>query len=180
MEVELFTFPNKALRAQAILAYMALTGREMAVCFSCGNASKALKKEGVKTLDISATGDLIANRWFQQYEVAKYFPEYFDATSGHIPVECMLDVARRFKEYLKKIPDEIYLPTGSGETLVELKLAFPETRINAVYNLNDATRYDEECVLNGLVRIMANKIIFADKEGIEWHAQADQTNMKRT
>lgn len=164
MEVNLFRFPNKAIRAQAIKEYMNKAGYKKAICFSCGNASKALKKIGVDVLDISRSGDLEALRWFTQAEIKAAFPQYFDATSGHLPMECLLMVAERFKTYLQKIPDHIYLPTGSGETLIELKLAFPNTEITAVYDIDKATRYEEACVLNGMIKILAKEIIFWNKE----------------
>ena len=164
MEVELYRFPNKALRAFAIKSYMEKAGYEKAVCFSCGNASRALREAGVDVLDISKSGDLQALRWFTQYEIKKTFPDHFDATSGHIPFECMQAVADIFKEYIGELPDHISLPTGSGETLVELKMAFPDTKITAVYNIDDATEYDEGCVLNSIVKALATDIIFQNKE----------------
>lgn len=171
MGIKLYRFPNKAYRAQAIKEYMLQAGYEKAVCFSCGNASKALKAAGIETLDISPSGDLKANRWFTQAEIARQFPSYFDATSGHLPAQCLNMVAAVFKAMLTSIPDEIYLPTGSGETLVALKLAFPETCIHAVYNLDSATQYDSECVLNELVEQLADTVIYANVDGntdVEW------------
>lgn len=169
-------FPNKALRAQAIKAYMQAYGHDKAVCFSCGNASRALKKAGVKTLDISATGDLLAQRWFTIGEVKQYFPDYFDATSGHLPADCMRMVADAYKDYLKRIPSEIYLPTGSGETLVCLKLAFPYTKITAVYNLNDATKYEQNAPLNDMVKLLADGIVW-DAE--RWFNERPELNTQQ-
>lgn len=126
---------------------------------------------GVKTLDISKSGDFEALRWFKQYEIKDMFPNYFDATSGHIPIECMKLVANTFKEYLHDIPEEILLPTGSGETLIELKMAFPQCKITAVYNLDEATQFDEGCVLNDLVQILAEKVIMYKKNGSEAHGK---------
>jgi len=160
MGVELFRFNNKQLRAIAIKRYMAAHGLDKAVCFSCGNASRALKEAGVKTLDISPTGDLQSNRWFRVGEIRAAFPGYFDATSGHLPIDCMLDVSDEFYFALRILPEAINLPTGSGETLVCLKLAFPETKITAVYNLNPATQFEEDAPLNALVRLLADDIIY--------------------
>lgn len=163
MQAELFRFENKRLRAIAIRAYMARYGFDKAVCFSCGNASRELKKAGVKTLDISPKGDLAALRWFTIGEIRQAFPNHFDATSGHLPTDCMYDVADLFYTNLfKRMPDEILLPTGSGETLVCLKLAFPKTKITAVYNLDAATQFEENAPLNGLVKMLADKIIYSE------------------
>lgn len=164
MRNKLFEFPNKALRAQAIKEYMQKYGFDKAICFSCGNASRALKEIGVDTLDISASGDMLALKWFKIGEIKKAFPNYFDATSGHLPLDCMQMVAETFKAYLGEIPDEITLPTGSGETLVCLKLAYPKTKINAVYNLSSATQYDNDAPLNKVVELLAESVTKKEKE----------------
>lgn len=164
MEAELFRFNNKELRSTVIAEYMKRHGFEKAVCFSCGNASRMLKQAGVKTLDISPTGDMQANRWFTIGEIKAAFPDYFDATSGHLPMDCMDAVANEFYFRLHKtMPDAIMLPTGSGETLVCLKLAFPKTKITAVYNLDAATQYEPDAPLNDLVKLLADDCIFGDQ-----------------
>lgn len=156
--MELYRFPAKRLRAVAIKRFMEQAGKSRAVCFSCGNASRALKEAGVETLDISKSGDLEARRWFTMAEIRKAFPNHFDATSGHIPIDCMAEVAREFRGHLQCLPELIYLPTGSGETLVELKLAFPTAKIIAVYDLDEATAYEEGAPLNGLVKALAEEV----------------------
>jgi hypothetical protein len=164
--MNLFSFDNKRLRSIAIAYYMRDNGYDKAVCFSCGNASRELRKAGVDVLDISPTGDLQALRWFTIGEVHRHFPTHFDATSGHLPMDCMKDVAWWYKSELRNIPDAINLPTGSGETLVCLKMAFPESRITAVYDLDDATRYEKGAPLNPLVLAMADRIVFGGQDGI--------------
>lgn len=156
----MYRFNNKELRAKAISAYMTRYGYTRAVCFSCGHASAELKFEGIDTLDISPTGDLLANKWFTIGDIHKAFPTYFDATSGHLPWDCMQYVADVFKIALKELPDEIYLPTGSGETLVCLKMAFPNTKITAVYNIDEGTEYSEFAPLNDMVKLLAERVIF--------------------
>lgn len=157
--MELFKFPNKRLRAQGIKNYMAHYGYDRAVCFSCGNASRELKNAGVDVLDISPSGDMQALRWFTIGDVKRWFPECYDATSGHLTGDCMAWVAREYETYLKTLPPEIYLPTGSGETLVCLKLVFPKTKITAVYNIDAATQYETDAPLNTLVELLADNII---------------------
>ena len=154
-----FEFPNKQIRANAIKEYCEKYNIKKLVCFSCGNASRSLKEVGLDVIDVSPNGDLEAKHWFTQREISELFPDRFDATSGHVPMELMIMISDHFKNYLKEIPEEIYLPTGSGETLVELKLAFPDTKIHAVYNINEATEYSEYCVLNNLVNVLAEDII---------------------
>ena len=166
MQMNLFRFDNKRLRSIAIAYYMRDNGYDKAVCFSCGNASRELRKAGIDVLDVSPTGDLQALRWFTIGEVHRHFPTHFDATSGHLPMDCMKDVAWWYKSELGSIPDAINLPTGSGETLVCLKMAFPESRITAVYDLDDATRYEKGAPLNPLVLAMADRIVFGGQDGI--------------
>lgn len=163
MEVELLRFPHKQIRAQVIKEYIA-DRHDKAVCFSCGNAAVQLERAGIKTLHIGAQGALSPRKWFTQAEIHDIFPKYFDATSGHLPAELMVLLAQAYKEYLKHLPPVVYVPTGSGETLVCLKLAFPNVDFVAVYNLDAATEYNADCPLNLYVRAMAKKIIYAGKE----------------
>jgi len=158
--MELFNFPHKQIRAAVIRQYMAENGFVKAVCFSCGNASRALREAGVDTLDISPAGDLSPGRWFTQAEIQRTFPGMFDATSGHLPAELMTRIAGAFRAHLGPISGHIYLPTGSGETLIELKMAYPELIITAVYGLDKATEYSTQAPLNALVRALASDIIF--------------------
>lgn len=160
---ELLRFPNKAIRATAIRKYMNKYGYQYAVCFSCGHASDELRKAGVPTLAIAPNGDLEAKRWFPQGEVANTFKGFFDATSGHLPMELMEIIGQEYRAYLGEIPEYNYIPSGSGETLVCLKMAYPGKRFCAVYNIDDATRYDEENPLNAIVAAIAEKIIFIKK-----------------
>lgn len=157
-------FPHKRLRAQVIKDYV--RGKDV-VCFSCGNASSELIYAGVHTLCI---GDgfnslLTPTRWFTQREIAEIFPTFFDATPGHLSMELMLLLAEKYKEFLTTHNliegDEYDILCGSGETLVCLKLAFPEKRFNAIYNakgFEKETKYDSHAPLNQLVKLVANKI----------------------
>lgn len=70
------------------------------------------------------------------------------------------EVAKAYKDYIKNLPGEINLPTGSGETLVCLKMAFPYAKINAVYNIDDATLYNKEAPLNVIVGLLAERVFF--------------------
>lgn len=158
--MKLFRFDNKRLRSIAIKNYMNENGYDKAVCFSCGNASRELAKAGVDVLDISPSGDLEARRWFTIADVHSCFSGFFDATSGHLPMDCMKMVAMKFKDALGEIDGPINLPTGSGETLVCMKIAYPTIAISAVYGLDDATKYDEQAPLNDLVVALADEIIF--------------------
>ena len=158
-------FPNKYLRSLAIKEYLEKRNMDKVVCFSCGNATKQLKKVGLDVLDISPNGDLLANRWFTGTDVAYYFNDRFNATSGYLSFEVMLLIAEKFKKYLyKKIKQTNYIHCGSGETIVCLKMAFPNKDFVAVYdNSLSATKYDKEAPLNKLVEILAKDVIIKHK-----------------
>lgn len=160
--MSLFRFENKRIRARAIRAYMESHGYDKAVCFSCGNASRELRNAGINTLDVSPIGDMLALRWFTIGEIREQFPQHFDATSGHLPMDCMQLVAEMFKEEIGDRLGSIYLPTGSGETLVCLKMAYPDSKITAVYDMNAATAYEPSAPLNALVGLLAEDVIRAD------------------
>lgn len=160
IEKKLLRFPHKELRAAVIKKYIAEAGYDKVVCFSCGNAAAKLEEAGVDVLHIGAKGVLEPHKWFTQAEIAKVFPGYFDATSGHLPAELMVRLAKVYKAYIGRIQgDTVYIPTGSGETLVCLKMAYPEKQFVAVYNIDKATEYDIDAPLNAYVRATAAAII---------------------
>lgn len=152
---------EKRLRADVIKGYMAKNNIARAVCFSCGNASKYLKLAGVPTLDISPHGDMISKRWFTQAEITHLFPTLFDATSGHLPIFLMREIATRLSAELTfSQGNEYVIPSGSGETVICLKMAFPDIAFIPAYNNADpATEYNTNAPLNSLVRAMFNEII---------------------
>ena len=160
MEYNLLRFPHKKIRAGIIKRYMQAAGINCAVCFSCGNAAEALTNEGVDTLHIGPRGSLNPLKWWTQDEITKCFPTDFDATSGHLSVYLMQEIGSAYRDYLGDLNDDIiYVPSGSGETLVCLKLAYPDKNFVAVYNLDDATRYSEEAPLDRLVEILSYEVI---------------------
>lgn len=154
-------FPNKQIRAKVICDYLLNMPYRGCVCFSCGNASAALKAIGLDVIDISPTGDLLANRWWTQGDIARTWPDRFDATSGHLPISLMQKIGVAFAQHLNGLLDPIYeVPCGSGETLVCLKLAYPGIEFIAVYdNSEKATQYSAQAPLNGLVKLLAKEVI---------------------
>lgn len=144
---------EKSVRARVIKRHMEAYGYKLAVCFSCGNATRELKNAGVDLLAISPGGDLLPNRWFTMAEITVKFPGYFDATSGHLSIALMNEIARQLKYELNLIPGEFYdVPTGSGETIICLAIAFPQCKFRAVYDDNDpATAYEPNAPLNWLI-----------------------------
>lgn len=166
MEFIFKDFDNiKRLRAMLLHDYIGADKKY--VCFSCGNTSKSLKRLGLDVLDISPNGDLIPNRWFTIQEVRETFPDRFDATCGHLSIDIMNRLSNSYKGYFKhylEMYDEIIVPTGSGETIVCLALAFPNKKFVARYNIDASTEYHEEAPLNKLVEQLAFRIEFADKK----------------
>jgi hypothetical protein len=147
-------FPRKELRAKVIKKYVDNAGLPGCVCFSCGNATKALKETGLYTVDISPCGDLSpSSKWWEVSEIRKAFPNLFDATSGHLPIPLMVDIAHEYKQYLGELPAGAYnIPSGSGETILCLKIAYPECTFRAIYdNSTIGTAYDYQNKINSII-----------------------------
>lgn len=170
MKIELLRFHHKAIRSVVIKHYMSGTW-EKAVCFSCGNAAKELEKVGVYVVHIGPHGVLAPRKWFSQREIHQIFPAYFDATPGHLPNELLGELGAAYAAHLGELPEKVYVPTGSGETLLCLAMAYPGTQFVAVYNLDEATKYEPQCPLNRMVELVSKRIIKADEwqgEEVEW------------
>lgn len=146
---------QKKIRAEVIKEYLTAAGQDKCICFTSGNAGKALKKVGLKVITVGENEPLLPLKWFSYNEIAEL--GLFDATSGHLPMPLIVEIAQRLKKKLKKL-DKIELPTGSGETLLCLKLAFPQAKITAVYNLDRPTHYSNYAPLNSLVELLADSI----------------------
>lgn len=154
---------QKRARAQVIKSYLTAIGRESCVCYTCGNAGEALRRTGLQVRVITKPP-----RWYTFAEI-QGLHHRFDATSGHLPAALMAETARalhkllelddlllRFVEKAVMQGKVIALPTGSGETLVTLKMIYPSLRIIPVYNLDESTRYNAKAPLNVLVRALAD------------------------
>lgn len=153
-------FPNKQIRSKVLKQLLSKYNIEKVVCFSCGNATAELKKTGLQVLDVSPNGVLLPNKWFSSLDFAYNFPNFFNATSGYLPIDIMKEIGLAYKEYLGNLQSPCYVPCGSGETLICLKLAYPQIDFIAVYdNTNPATKYDNENPLNEIVAHFAKGII---------------------
>lgn len=152
----LLRVPAKRLRARAIAAYTRAAGYDGVVCFTCGNAARELRLAGLDTLAVGDHEALRPGVWWAPSRIRRIWPGRFDATSGHLPLPLMLDVGAALRAWLEQQPDPgpgpQYVPAGSGETVLCLRWAYPTTEFIAVYNLDDATRYDAQAPLNALVR----------------------------
>lgn len=158
--IDILKIENKKIRSRVIKKYLDSIGENKVVCFSCGNATRELKKVGLDVIDVSPNGILLPNCWFRSNDFAHYFPNFFNATSGYLPLDLMYDIGIEFKKELGDIKSPVYVASGSGETLVCLKLAYPDVDFIAVYdNSNIATTYDADSPMHPLIKLLAKDII---------------------
>lgn len=142
---------EKRIRAEVIREYLAARGEKKVVCLTCGNAAQALRNAGLEVVEVGGSGPLAPTRWLSYTEVAALW-DCFDATSGHLPWPLMVEISKR----LPDLEGEIRLPTGSGETLVCLKLRNPGLKIEAIFNLGPETEEHPEAPLMPLVYLLAS------------------------
>lgn len=151
---------RKLVRAHVVRAYMAAAGYTRAVCFSCGNASRALAQVGVEVVDVSPSGTLVANGWWTPAQVRRCWPDALDATSGHLPLHVLAAYGHALVRAIGPLDmgQEHVVPTGSGETVLALRLALPSIRLVAAYNvpsLAAGTRWHPDAPLNSIVAQVA-------------------------
>lgn len=155
--MERLIFPAKMLRAKVIKAHVQAAAYAGVVVFTCGNAAQALRAEGLDVLEIGPQGALLPGRWWTPAEIHRIWPERFDATSGHLPAPLMAQIAQVLGGYLGNLRAAAYeVPTGSGETIVCLRWAYPSTRFVPVYGIGQGTEYNVAAPLNyvvGLARL---------------------------
>jgi len=149
---------EKQIRAEVIKDYLAAKGTKRCVCFTSGNSAKYLRLQGLKVIGVGDSQELQTKKWWEFNEIAAL--GLFDATSGHLPWPLMLEISKRLKDQIKELPKRLVLPTGSGETLVCLKVAFPLTKFYSKYNLNPATEWSANAPLNKLVNLFAEEIYY--------------------
>jgi hypothetical protein len=162
----LLKFPNKELRTHAIADYVKQGGFAGVVIFTCGNAARELREKinppayptRYTFVEVGPKGDLNTDKWWTPAQIARAWPNLFDATSGHLPFPLMVQIADTFRDYFEGHPelvadcDQFYVPTGSGETILCLSLAFPEKKFCAVYdNSKPATTRDNDAPLNEVI-----------------------------
>ncbi len=155
---------GKAVRSRHVDNYMRSAGYRRAVCFSCGNAAEALRRSGVDVLEVGPRGRLLPGGWWSCGEIRRAWPEYFDATSGHLPVALMTAIGAELVDGIGSVfpGEEVIVPSGSGETLVCLALAYRRgegPRLVAEYDCGrPETMYDPEAPLAPLVRALAHDV----------------------
>jgi len=157
---------EKKIRAKVIKKYLNSCGKNKCVCFTCGNAGKALKEVGLNVVTVGDKELLKPGKWFSYAEIANSFNR-FDATSGHLPIPLMLEIAMGLKKKLGKLNiEEVYeVPTGSGETIICLAMAYPYIKFKPIRYENYApTRYELYAPLNSLVEALFGEDNIKNKE----------------
>jgi hypothetical protein len=150
--------PQKKIRATVIAKYMARAGIARAVCFTSGSAAQALRYAGVDVLAIGPEEKLQAATWWTPADISRWFPDCFDATSGHLPAHLMVYIARALRSHVGQVSanEIIEVPTGSGETITCLRWAYPGVLFVPVYNVGQGTEYHHLAPLNMVVEAAQN------------------------
>lgn len=158
--MRLLNYNNKKARSKIIAQYILEAEYRGAVCFSCGFAAQCLREEGVRVIEIGPKGILSANKWFLPSEIRRLWPDYLDSTSGHLPLWMMWSIAEEMRRdaALALLADEAYrVPTGSGETVTCLRLAFPHITFMPIYDVGEGTKHHPGAPLNGVVKAMTKR-----------------------
>lgn len=157
---QVLRFPNKKLRARVIARHVREGRYAGVVVFTCGNAATALRREllpGLNVIEIGPHGALNTGKWWTPADIYATFPTLFDATSGHLQLPLLVGVAEEFATHFSADDNfdpigQYYVPTGSGETILALHMAFPQATFVAVYdNTHPETTRDPEAPLNKVV-----------------------------
>lgn len=141
---------RKRIRAALIADYVRAAGYPGVVCFSCGNASAALKGTGLFVVDVSPGGDLRAERWWSPEDIHRVWPSLLDATSGHLTAPLMARLSDALKAHIGPLSARsiVDVPTGSGETIACLRWAYPAVTFRAVFDgTTPGTIYEPEAPL---------------------------------
>jgi hypothetical protein len=148
-------FPHKQIRAKVIAEFVRAAGYRGVVVFTCGNAAKTLRDVGLEVTEIGPRGDLKTDKWWTMAEIHRAWPDLFDATSGHLTVPLMADIAKAYRAHLGNLPAGRYsVPSGSGETVTCLRLLYPLVTFDATYdNDKPETTRHPDAPLNAFVEL---------------------------
>lgn len=160
--MKLLKFPHKRLRAEIIYDYVLFSQYRGVVLLSCGNAIKWMrwvvqkKQKGKSKFACKVeVAEMTTTKWLTNEQIGNMAPTHFEATSGHLPLWLMVRIAKKFRNYFNShggLPlKKYYVPTGSGETILCLKLAYPKKEFVAVYNVSRGSKYEKKAPLNDAV-----------------------------
>lgn len=158
MAAPILKFPAKELRAEVIVDYVKGAGTYKGiVCITCGHSGDALiASANGECGDIVVIVPEEGDGWISMEQIARDYPGYFDASSGHLPLWLMQRIGDRFKKYFNEYPQtrhsEMRLPTGSGETIIELFMGMDDIEgFSALYDYNRGSKYEAKAPLNNMV-----------------------------
>ena len=135
MKRQFLRFPHKQIRSRVIADYVRAAAYCGVVVFSCGNSAAALREQGLQVFEIGPRGDLQTGKWWTPALIHRTWPDLFDATSGHLHAPLMGDIAKAFRAHLGELPTARYMvPSGSGETICCLRIAYPLLDFEASYD----------------------------------------------
>ena len=167
----------KRVRAEVIRKHLHSIGTNKCVCFTCGNARKALEKAGLDVVGVGNNEKLKPNKWFSYSEIQNTFNR-FDATSGHLPLPIMNKIATELQQYCFKNgwidnKEEYLIPTGSGESIVLMNMAFPEVTFYPIREGTPETEFSKQAPLNRLVYALSGWDIKTQEEQgkIKWEVE---------
>lgn len=148
---------QKRIRSEVIAEHLLALGTKKCVCFSCGNAADSLTAAGLDVVYIGERAALSPQKWFTFSEIAYCFNGLFDATSGHLPIPLINRIAEKMRQEQPVYCGPLAIPSGSGETILCLRLAYPNLLFTAAYDdSNPATQYNLDAPLNQLVDLLCN------------------------
>ena len=139
---------TKRLRAEVIREYILEAGYQGCICFTCGNASVALSQVRVVVVEVSPVGPLRPGKWWRPEEVHRVWPHLFDATPGHLPAFLMVRLAKAIKlELGEHLQGEYEVPSGSGETILCLRWAYPNVVFHPIFDCGKGTEREPQAPL---------------------------------
>jgi hypothetical protein len=153
MKRTVLSFAAKQIRSCVVAGFVRAAGYRGVVVFTCGNSAAALRDQGLEVLEVGPRGDLKTEKWWTQAEIHRAWPDLFDATNGHLSAPLMGDIAKAFRAHLGELPETRYaVPSGSGETICCLRVAYPLLDFEASYDASKPeTRRHADAPLNPFV-----------------------------
>jgi hypothetical protein len=145
----------KRLRAEFLAQHCVRSGFTGIACLTCGTTGIALIHACQKH-DLECRVFSNPKRWWSNEEFIKHNgTQFFDATSGHIQLLLMCKLGLIYRGLLGDIEDSsITVPSGSGETALSLKFAYPDKIIIAEYGNTKETKKEPYAPLNEIVRAL--------------------------
>lgn len=122
----------------------------------------ALREAGVETVMVTP-GSMWLQwwPWWTAWEIHRQWPNLLDATSGHLPIPVMQQIALALRENIGDLPEDAYMvPTGSGETILCLRWAYSGPQFIPVYNTFRGTKYEPLAPLNDLVENISPLVFY--------------------